>query len=76
MTLLGALLAATLFVSEVRRCMSVRVEQSMAVDTSRDDKLRLTFDITFPALPCQALRMDTGDVSGKFETESMAKMLQ
>lgn len=75
-TVLGALLALTLFVSEVGRCLRVRLEQQMAVDKSQLDLLHFSFDITFPALPCRALRMDTGDVSGKFETESMMQMAQ
>jgi hypothetical protein len=75
-TLLGVLLAATLFVSEARRCLKTRVVQDMEVDTGRSALLHLTFDVTFPALPCQAVRMDTGDVSGKFETETMMKAAQ
>lgn len=42
----------------------------MKVDMSRRETLHVTFNITFPALPCEALLMDAGDVSGKWQTES------
>lgn len=42
----------------------------MKVDTARREQLHLTFNLTFPALPCEALLMDAGDVSGKWQTES------
>lgn len=42
----------------------------MKVDVSRRESLHVTFNITFPALPCEALLMDAGDVSGKWQTES------
>lgn len=32
--------------------------------------MRVTFNLTFPALPCEALLLDAGDVSGKWQTES------
>jgi hypothetical protein len=35
--------------------------------------MHFEYDITFPALPCHAIRMDSGDVGGRFETESMHK---
>lgn len=72
-TILGALLATVLFVEEFHRCMRVRVDQQMSVDTQRRTTMHVTFNITFPALPCQAIWIDIGDVSGNFETEAMAK---
>lgn len=46
----------------------------MRVDTARHEDLRLTFNLTFHALPCEALLMDSGDVSGKWQTESAMKV--
>ena len=42
----------------------------MRVDVSRRELLHVTFNLTFPALPCEAVLMDAGDVSGKWQTES------
>lgn len=42
----------------------------MLVDASMSSHLRVEFNLTFPALPCRALRVFTGDTSGKFESES------
>lgn len=72
-TILGALLASVLFIEEFHRCMRVRVDQQMSVDTQRRATMHVNFNITFPALPCQAIMIDTGDVSGRYETEAMAK---
>ena len=74
-TLLGAALALILFVSEASRCLRVRYVQEMAVDTALRPTMYMEYNITFPALPCQAIRMDTGDVGGKFETESMHQQI-
>lgn len=46
----------------------------MRVDTSRREELHVSFNVTFPALPCEALLMDAGDVSGKWQTESRMKV--
>lgn len=42
----------------------------MSVDVARGEDLHVTFNLTFPALPCEALLLDAGDVSGKWQTES------
>ena len=42
----------------------------MKVDITRREELHVTFNISFPALPCEALLMDVGDVSGRWQTES------
>lgn len=74
-TLLGAALAMVLFASEARRCLATRRVQDMVVDTELRPRMRIEFDLTFPALPCHALRLDTGDVGGRFETESMHRLV-
>ncbi|KAG7670376.1 hypothetical protein Ndes2437A_g04899 [Nannochloris sp. 'desiccata'] len=72
-TLLGATLAVILFIGEAQRCLRLRQVQDMVVDTSIRPKMHFEYDLTFPALPCHAIRMDSGDVGGRFETESMHK---
>lgn len=42
----------------------------MSVDVARGEDLHVTFNLTFPALPCESLLLDAGDVSGKWQTES------
>ena len=42
----------------------------LGVDLSRRETLHINFDISFLALPCEALLMDVGDAAGKFQTES------
>lgn len=72
-TIAAAVLAIVLFFSEAHRCLRLREVQDMVVDTSIRPTMHVTYDITFPALPCEAIRLDTGDVGGRFETESMHK---
>ncbi|PRW39153.1 endoplasmic reticulum-Golgi intermediate compartment 3 [Chlorella sorokiniana] len=69
-TLLGVCVALILFFSEAWQCLSVRRVQEMSVDVARGEDLHVTFNLTFPALPCEALLLDAGDVSGKWQTES------
>nr|TKV96400.1 hypothetical protein SEVIR_9G426000v2 [Setaria viridis] len=40
-------------------------ESKLTVDTSRGERLHINFDITFPALPCSLVAVDTMDVSGE-----------
>ncbi|KAK2075957.1 hypothetical protein QBZ16_001293 [Prototheca wickerhamii] len=42
---------------------------AMKVDTRRDEMLHIRFNISFPALPCNALVLDTGDSSGQYRSE-------
>ena len=34
----------------------------------------MSFDISFPALPCAAISLDAGDVSGKFKTDATVRI--
>ncbi|KAG0470114.1 hypothetical protein HPP92_016814, partial [Vanilla planifolia] len=40
-------------------------ETTLVVDTSRGERLRINFDIIFPALPCSILSLDAMDISGE-----------
>ncbi|KAL6783963.1 hypothetical protein ACKKBG_A04210 [Auxenochlorella protothecoides x Auxenochlorella symbiontica] len=68
-TIIGILVAVVLFAGEAHRCLSYHMVQTMKVDTTRDELLHIHFNITFPALPCSSLTMDTGDVSGTYHSE-------
>ncbi|KAG6434819.1 hypothetical protein SASPL_106463 [Salvia splendens] len=40
-------------------------ETKLVVDTSRAERLRINFDVTFPALPCSIVSLDAMDISGE-----------
>ncbi|GAB4814029.1 hypothetical protein N2152v2_001075 [Parachlorella kessleri] len=69
-TLAGVVLALVLLIAEVKNTMTTRIVQELKVDTSRNERLHITFNISFPALPCEALAMDIQDVSGRFQTDT------
>ena len=58
------LLIAVLTVIEVADYLQVRQDDHLFVDTSRGQQLRINLNVTFPALPCSVLSLDTLDVSG------------
>lgn len=63
-TLSGAILAILLFSAEIGRYHSSNRVTSMSVDTSRGDHLRISLNMTLPALPCAAISLDAIDISG------------
>ncbi|XP_009103253.1 endoplasmic reticulum-Golgi intermediate compartment protein 3-like isoform X2 [Brassica rapa] len=64
-TLFSSLLMLILFFSELRLYMHPVTETQLRVDTSRGEKLRINFDVTFPALQCSIISIDTMDISGE-----------
>jgi len=49
--------------------MTTEVHPELHVDTSRNERLRINVDITFPRLPCAYLSLDAMDVSGEHELD-------
>lgn len=45
-------LMAILFMNELSRYLTVEVTPVLSVDTSREGKMKIFMDITFPSLPC------------------------
>ena len=45
------------------------VSEFMDVDRTRGEKLRINFDITFPAMPCGVVHLDAMDVSGQHQND-------
>eukprot|EP00887_Chlorella_sp_A99_P002325 scaffold10.g2325.t1 len=43
----------------------------MQVDLTRNEKLRLEFNITLPGLPCEVVVLDTGDASGTWQSDAL-----
>ncbi|CAA0807326.1 Endoplasmic reticulum vesicle transporter protein [Striga hermonthica] len=64
-TLASSILIALLFLSEFRLYLHTVTETKLVVDTARGGKLRINFDVTFPAIPCTLLSLDTMDISGE-----------
>uniref|UniRef100_A0A8R7U7W9 Endoplasmic reticulum-Golgi intermediate compartment protein 3 n=1 Tax=Triticum urartu TaxID=4572 RepID=A0A8R7U7W9_TRIUA len=64
-TIVSSLAILLLFFSEIRLYLYAATESKLTVDTSRGERLHINFDVTFPALPCSLVAIDTMDVSGE-----------
>ncbi|XVE49571.1 hypothetical protein DITRI_Ditri01bG0092300 [Diplodiscus trichospermus] len=64
-TLVSSLTILLLFFSEFRLYLHTVTETKLLVDTSRGERLRINFDVTFPAIPCTLLSVDAMDISGE-----------
>ncbi|KAK9833853.1 hypothetical protein WJX74_007907 [Apatococcus lobatus] len=70
-TVCGCLLALVLFWSELHSFFGpAKLRTELGVDLSREETLRMTFDVTFPSLPCAVLSLDVQDVSGESAGDS------
>lgn len=63
-SLVCSFLIFVLTISEVWDYMTVRTEEHLFVDTSRGQMMTVKVDITFPALPCSVVHLETQDISG------------
>ncbi|XP_078446542.1 uncharacterized protein LOC144715485 [Wolffia australiana] len=64
-TLVSSAIIVFLFFSEIRLFLYTATETKLVVDTSRGEKLRINFDVTFPVLACSLLSVDAVDISGE-----------
>ncbi|KAL6269698.1 hypothetical protein ACE6H2_026609 [Prunus campanulata] len=64
-TLASSLLILLLFFSELRLYLHTVTESKLLVDASRGETLHINFDVTFPAIRCSLLSLDTMDISGE-----------
>ncbi|KAM1030475.1 hypothetical protein EV1_033968 [Malus domestica] len=64
-TLASSLLMLFLFFSELRLYLHTVTESKLLVDASRGETLHINFDVTFPAIRCSLLSLDTMDISGE-----------
>ncbi|CAB4320142.1 unnamed protein product [Prunus armeniaca] len=62
-TLASSLLILLLFFSELRLYLHTVTESKLLVDASRGETLHINFDVTFPAIRCSLLSLDTMDIS-------------
>eukprot|EP01129_Flabellula_baltica_P015855 TRINITY_DN8219_c0_g1_i1.p1 TRINITY_DN8219_c0_g1~~TRINITY_DN8219_c0_g1_i1.p1 ORF type:complete len:374 (+),score=72.53 TRINITY_DN8219_c0_g1_i1:30-1151(+) len=58
-----------LFVSEFYLYLSSDVTPVLVVDSERNEKIRINFDITFPKMPCDFISLDAMDVSGEHQVD-------
>eukprot|EP00959_Pyramimonas_sp_CCMP1952_P376451 7885186-Pyramimonas_sp.AAC.1 len=65
----GFALMLLLFASELAQFWQPLRMHEMTVDATRDEKLQINVNITFPALPCALLSLDALDMSGKHEVD-------
>ena len=63
-TVICTILVVTLFIYEWNAYMTVEVDQEIFVDLTRNPKLTINLDITFPRLHCSLLSLDAMDVTG------------
>jgi hypothetical protein len=63
-TLVTMLLMTLLFLSEFSNYMQLQVKETMVIDTSLDQKLRINFDMTFHSISCSGASIDAMDVAG------------
>lgn len=64
-TVASSVVITLLFLSEFRLYLHTVTDTKLLVDTSRGGKLRINFDVTFPAIPCTLLSLDAMDISGE-----------
>ncbi|EXB55308.1 hypothetical protein L484_017219 [Morus notabilis] len=64
-TLFSSLIMLFLFLSEFWLFLHTVKDTKLVVDTSRGETLRISFDVTFPVIPCSLLSLDAVDISGE-----------
>eukprot|EP01094_Clydonella_sp_ATCC50884_P007129 TRINITY_DN1630_c0_g1_i1.p1 TRINITY_DN1630_c0_g1~~TRINITY_DN1630_c0_g1_i1.p1 ORF type:complete len:382 (-),score=139.60 TRINITY_DN1630_c0_g1_i1:745-1890(-) len=68
-SVVSSVIIILLVISEVSIYFDTITDTSVFVDTSRNDKLRINVDITFPRLPCDYLSLDAMDISGEAQLD-------
>ncbi|XP_020673704.1 endoplasmic reticulum-Golgi intermediate compartment protein 3-like [Dendrobium catenatum] len=64
-TIISSIAILLLFISEIRLYIYSGTETKLIVDTSRGERLRANFDVTFPSLACSLLSVDAMDISSE-----------
>ncbi|KAI7729959.1 hypothetical protein M8C21_028727 [Ambrosia artemisiifolia] len=64
-TLLSSIAMMFLVISELAMYLQTVTETKLVVDTSRGEKLKINFDISFPSVSCTLLSLDAIDISGE-----------
>lgn len=64
-TIISGVIITLLFISELNYYLTPEVTEELFVDVSRNEKLRINIDVTFPKISCKFLSIDAMDVSGE-----------
>ena len=68
-TVLSTILILVLIMSELMLYSEVNTKTELAVDVTRDQKMRINFNITFSRLSCHVASVDVMDVAGEHQTD-------
>ena len=66
LTIVTVLLICVLIVHQVGQWREIRTKEHMVVDTTPNERLNITFDITFHRLQCSLCNFDVMDVAGEY----------
>jgi hypothetical protein len=66
-TIISTLLILWLVFSEFSYYLEPDVRPELKVDTTRGQKMRISFDVTFPHVPCAYMGVDAMDASGEHQ---------
>lgn len=68
-SVISGIFIVILFLYEWRAYVTVEVDQELFVDLTRNQKLTINLNLTFPHLPCALLSLDAMDVSGEHQLD-------
>ena len=68
-TTITTIFITILFIYEWRSYMTIDIDQELFVDLTRNQKLTINLDLTFPHLHCSLLSLDAMDVSGEHQND-------
>ncbi|KRY23701.1 Endoplasmic reticulum-Golgi intermediate compartment protein 3 [Trichinella patagoniensis] len=69
-TLISSVVIGILFFNELMIYLSTEIVEELLVDTTVGDaRLKINFDIVFPAMACSFLSVDAMDASGQFQND-------
>ncbi|KAF8627493.1 hypothetical protein AX17_006304 [Amanita inopinata Kibby_2008] len=76
LTLLSAAIILAFTTMEFFDYRRVTVDTSIVVDKSRGEKLTVSFNVTFPKVPCYLLSLDVMDISGELQRDVSHNILK
>merc|ERR1711871_935144 len=63
-SIIGAMVMAIMFISELGEYMSISTVSELELDNNSDEKLLISFNISLHELPCEVASLDISDVMG------------
>ncbi|GJE88841.1 endoplasmic reticulum-Golgi intermediate compartment protein [Phanerochaete sordida] len=76
LTILSAAIILAITTMEFFDYRRVNLDTSIAVDKSRGEKLIVSFNVTFPRVPCYLLSLDVMDISGETQTDIVHNVIK